>query len=72
MGVNTLTEEGWQTLAVEFADGTSYFVTQIKQPAENLNIYDTIHCLCCLALSVAVNKKFHTQLHLKLHACWVL
>lgn len=45
MGVNTLTEEGWQTLAVEFADGTSYFVTQIKQPAENLNIYDTIHCL---------------------------
>lgn len=30
---------------VESVDGTSYFVTRIKQPAENLNIYDTILCL---------------------------
>lgn len=32
---------------VEFADGTSYFVTQIKQPAENLNIYNSLFT-CCL------------------------
>lgn len=33
---------------VEFADGTSYFVTQIKQRAENLNIYDNSLFTCCL------------------------
>lgn len=30
---------------VESANGTSYFVTRIKQPAENLNIYEIVFCL---------------------------
>ncbi len=38
LGVNTCNTRRLANSSVESADGTSYFVTQIKQTPENLNI----------------------------------
>lgn len=38
LGVNTCNTRRLANSPVESADGTSYFVTQIKQTPENLNI----------------------------------